>query len=107
MEAAKYTNSFRRMLEHIRPSFVVLDGSAAGKLDGLSLTPFSDTKLIDPETVPAIASTDPWHGNADDVAVLQHSSGTTGLQKGVALSHRAIINHNRAYAGHLKLTNED
>ena len=107
MEAAKYTNSFRRMLEHIRPSFVVLDGSAAEKLDGLSLTPFSETKLIDPETVPATGSIDPWQGNADDVAVLQHSSGTTGLQKGVALSHRAIINHNRAYAEHLTLTNED
>ena len=27
----------------------------------------------------------------DDIALLQHSSGTTGLQKGVALSHRAVL----------------
>jgi acyl-CoA synthetase (AMP-forming)/AMP-acid ligase II len=26
-----------------------------------------------------------------DIVLLQHSSGTTGLQKGVALSHQAII----------------
>jgi len=30
--------------------------------------------------------------NPDDIALLQHSSGTTGLQKGVALSHQAVFN---------------
>jgi len=29
---------------------------------------------------------------ADAVAFIQHSAGTTGLQKGVALSHRAVLN---------------
>ena len=28
----------------------------------------------------------------DDIVLLQHSSGTTGLQKGVALSHQAVFN---------------
>jgi len=42
-----------------------------------------------------------------DVALLQHSSGTTGLQKGVALSHQAIINHLNNYAVAIKLTQED
>ncbi|MBF0235771.1 MAG: AMP-binding protein, partial [Desulfamplus sp.] len=40
-------------------------------------------------------------------AFLQHSSGTTGLQKGVALSHRAVLAHNRAYAELLKITRKD
>jgi len=31
------------------------------------------------------------------IAFLQHSSGTTGLQKGVALSHRAVLNQVEAY----------
>ncbi len=30
--------------------------------------------------------------------LLQHSSGTTGLQKGVALSHQAVLNQVSAYA---------
>lgn len=34
----------------------------------------------------------------DDVALLQHSSGTTGLKKGVALSHRAVLNQVDRYA---------
>jgi acyl-coenzyme A synthetase/AMP-(fatty) acid ligase len=28
----------------------------------------------------------------DDIVLLQHSSGTTGLQKGVALSHQSVFN---------------
>src|ERR1041385_1922030 len=33
-----------------------------------------------------------------DIVLLQHSSGTTGLQKGVALSHQAIFNQLNAYS---------
>jgi len=43
----------------------------------------------------------------DSVAVLQHSSGTTGLQKGVALSHTAILNQLEAYRTAIRLTSQD
>lgn len=33
----------------------------------------------------------------EDIALLQHSSGSTGLQKGVALSHRAVLRQVKAY----------
>lgn len=33
-----------------------------------------------------------------DIVLLQHSSGTTGLQKGVALSHQAVLNQMEAYS---------
>jgi fatty-acyl-CoA synthase len=36
--------------------------------------------------------------SSEKIAFLQHSSGTTGLQKGVALSHRAVLNQVRAYS---------
>lgn len=42
-----------------------------------------------------------------DVVLLQHSSGSTGLQKGVALSHRAIFNHLDAYGESICLKRED
>jgi fatty-acyl-CoA synthase len=42
-----------------------------------------------------------------DVVLLQHSSGSTGLQKGVALSHQAIFNHLDAYAASIRLTRDD
>jgi fatty-acyl-CoA synthase len=42
-----------------------------------------------------------------DIVLLQHSSGTTGLQKGVALSHQAIFNQLEAYSRALNLNDKD
>ncbi len=43
----------------------------------------------------------------DDTAFLQHSSGSTGLQKGVMLSHRAVLNQVAAYSHAIRLTPDD
>lgn len=45
--------------------------------------------------------------SADKIAFLQHSSGTTGLQKGVALSHRAVLNQIEAYSQSIGLNEDD
>ncbi len=47
-----------------------------------------------------------WRSDAD-IVLLQHSSGTTGLQKGVALSHVAVVNQLEAYRRALGLTAGD
>lgn len=39
--------------------------------------------------------------NPGDPCLLQHSSGTTGLQKAVVLSHRAVLEHVRRYGDSL------
>lgn len=44
---------------------------------------------------------------ADSPFLLQHSSGTTGLQKAVVLSHRAVLDHVDLYARAIKLSRED
>ncbi|MGB2897424.1 MAG: AMP-binding protein [Anaerolineales bacterium] len=43
----------------------------------------------------------------EDIVLLQHSSGTTGLQKGVALSHEAVLNQLKAYAKAINMTGDD
>lgn len=43
----------------------------------------------------------------DDVVLLQHSSGSTGLQKGVALSHRAVLRQLETYSRTIGLSPDD
>ncbi len=43
----------------------------------------------------------------EDIVLLQHSSGTTGLQKGVALSHQAVLNQLEAYSQAIRLRADD
>jgi acyl-CoA synthetase (AMP-forming)/AMP-acid ligase II len=43
----------------------------------------------------------------EDIVLLQHSSGTTGLQKGVALSHIAVINQLKNYCEAIKIQDDD
>ncbi|HFE67099.1 MAG TPA: fatty acyl-AMP ligase [Chloroflexi bacterium] len=45
--------------------------------------------------------------NPDEIAFLQHSSGTTGLQKGVALSHTAVLNQLANYSDAIHLAEDD
>jgi acyl-CoA synthetase (AMP-forming)/AMP-acid ligase II len=47
------------------------------------------------------------HRLPEDIVLLQHSSGTTGLQKGIALSHKAVINQLECYSRTLKLNSSD
>ena len=49
----------------------------------------------------------PHQPKPEDVAFLQHSSGTTGLQKGVVLSHRAVLNQLASYARAIDLRPDD
>jgi fatty-acyl-CoA synthase len=45
--------------------------------------------------------------SGEKIAFLQHSSGTTGLQKGVALSHQAVLNQIESYSRAINLTEDD
>jgi acyl-CoA synthetase (AMP-forming)/AMP-acid ligase II len=45
--------------------------------------------------------------DTDAAPILQHSSGTTGLKKGVMLSHRAILDQTFSYAQAIGATSDD
>lgn len=49
----------------------------------------------------------PFTPAAATIAFLQHSSGTTGLQKGVALAHDAVLNQLASYSDSLQLHEKD
>lgn len=67
---------------------------------------FSSVQGDDHEPAEAIAPLQ-TAASPEEIAFLQHSSGTTGLQKGVALSHEAVLNQLAAYSDALQLTEQD
>jgi acyl-CoA synthetase (AMP-forming)/AMP-acid ligase II len=86
----------------VRESLAALDlpseGAGKGRLPILLLPSDSEPPSpVDFDSLPG-SMRDP-----DDIALLQHSSGTTGLQKGVALSHRAVLSQLDAYSEAIRL----
>jgi fatty-acyl-CoA synthase len=61
--------------------------------------------IFTPETL--LEKTEVIKGKSLEIALAQFSSGTTGLQKGVMLSHKAIINHMKNYSQVLNLSDSD
>ncbi|GAB4431463.1 MAG: hypothetical protein Kow002_19740 [Anaerolineales bacterium] len=62
---------------------------------------------VEPEKIMEAGQFSGMKRGEEDIVLLQHSSGTTGLQKGVALSHRAVLNQLSAYGDALMLSGED
>ncbi len=58
-------------------------------------------------TAPDFATFGGLRRKPEDIVLLQHSSGTTGLQKGVALSHQAVINQLTDYGKAIHLSETD
>lgn len=118
LDPERYFTSVRHMVEHSGAKLVLSYEEVAQPLrdvlQGLDVQVFN----IDAE--PAFAfdasvqdATALWaeieHAtyDADTVAFLQHSSGSTGLQKGVMLPHRAVINQLNDYSTALDLQRTD
>ena len=79
--------------EHLLPALPEIPGCATSTFERLR--------------EPALERPAAFDATPDDVAFLQHSSGTTGLQKGVMLSHRAVLNQLASYSEALELRASD
>lgn len=105
-EAGRYWSAHASLLDLIEPAVVIgpeshlADMRSAG-LDQHRLLP-AQVLLSSQRAVSAGAACHP-----DDIALLQHSSGTTALKKGVALSHRAILAQVDAYAAAIAADSND
>jgi acyl-CoA synthetase (AMP-forming)/AMP-acid ligase II len=107
LDPALYFERVRILIGHSGAKAVIAStGFAQALADLLSAThiPVIDEGQLQMENRSPSFATD---RNGADIALLQHSSGTTGLQKGVALSHRAILNQVASYADAIHLSAED
>ena len=74
---------------------------------GSSVRAIIVTDRLEAESEPDLEAVRGRERTETDIVLLQHSSGTTGLQKGVALSHDAVFNQLGAYSQSLQLNKED
>ncbi len=65
------------------------------------------TDRLEPQADPDFEALSGFQRQPTDIVLLQHSSGTTGLQKGVALAHQAVFNQLNAYSAALSLNADD
>jgi acyl-CoA synthetase (AMP-forming)/AMP-acid ligase II len=67
-----------------------------------------DVAIVRPQdAAPCTKAPDTVYATPDDVATVQYSSGTTGAQKGILLSHRAMLAYTRSLRDGLGLRSED
>ncbi len=92
-DAALYWASHEALLHRIRPSLVITHSS---NVDALRAAAPSETAVLGDAGIEAVEGTideliAPYDDSEPDaIALLQHSSGTTGLKKGVQLTHDQI-----------------
>lgn len=105
----KYRTGLSGVTANLQARLVVLD--KAFPADLLSRIAVSGGMRIvqpNPSELPSPTQRTSWASpSPDDVAFIQHSAGTTGLQKGVALPHRSVLNQLRHLVDSLSITDED
>jgi len=101
-----YRHELEALLQRSHAGAVVTDAETAEHL-GLKAHGLGATRLILADAVVGTAPIPDTRVRPDDVVLLQHSSGSTGLKKGVALSNRSVLWQVRQYAESLGLRDDD
>jgi fatty-acyl-CoA synthase len=101
-----YWQAHLDLFERIRPAAIIAYPDCAEGYRRHEVSRY--TKLITPEEIlqntpgiPAVTEISPA-----DIALLQHSSGTTGAKKGVCLTHEIILRQIEAYTQTLHFTQD-
>ncbi|MEA1649031.1 AMP-binding protein [Nitrospirillum sp. BR 11164] len=97
-DPALYWAAHKTLFDRIQPRCIVASPSVAAAL--LAHLPewfHIVTEIGEVEGV-AVSDATLCHRQPDDIAFLQHSSGTTALKKGVMLSHAAVLGQVNTYA---------
>jgi PAS domain S-box-containing protein len=109
VDPAKYSSGLAGVSENLKASLVVVDEAFPTELSGhLHMSP--STRLIHAVTSSTSSPETPMPDTVwepEQLAIIQHSAGTTGLQKGVALSHTAVLTQLEHLASALEISDQD
>lgn len=108
----RYRADLSALVSVTRPSAVVtypeFEAEVHSALQaGSSVRRVIATDRLEAQADPDFDSLPGFQRKPTDIVLLQHSSGTTGLQKGVALAHQAVFNQLDAYGAALRLNAKD
>jgi acyl-CoA synthetase (AMP-forming)/AMP-acid ligase II len=109
IDPGKYAHGLRGVIENLSAHLVVLHKDFPGDLRAKVAAAAGGARIVSsalsdapPMDISRLPPPDP-----SDIAFIQHSAGTTGLQKGVALSHRAVITQLQHLANALRCDAND
>jgi fatty-acyl-CoA synthase len=105
--AQEYTGTLLRLLDVCDTRFLLTNKEISAQLSHEKIVQDNVRLLLADDYVHCPASSDRPSYEATEIVLLQHSSGTTGLKKGVALSNRSVVNQLRNYASALLLKDDD
>jgi fatty-acyl-CoA synthase len=104
METAKYVSGLTGIVGGLKLQAVIVDAQSAANMRHL----MTDVTLVEAANFdPAAQLYTAAVIGANDVAILQHSSGTTGQQKAIALTAAEILSHQRAFGERIELSESD
>jgi len=101
-----FWSSHRELLNRLQPAAIIGSAQVFGEMTAAGLQ-FGNMRRIYLEDLPDSGRCE-WSIVKDgSLAFLQHSSGTTGLKKGVALTYNALVRQLDSYSAALKLTGRE
>ena len=106
----KFRDGLQAMAAKSGLDLILTDAELHGRFADLLDAPHIRVALINDgawKSRQLLDAIDATTASPDDTCLLQHSSGTTGLQKGVALSHRAVLEHAQRYGEAIELCARD
>ncbi len=110
MDRAVYMKHLSHVLELLEPDGVITNREFATDVDhAVSKAGVKSGRLIIADSLAAQTSHEPtaWQSvRPDQIAIIQHSSGSTGLQKGVALTHEMVAGQCASYGRRIQLNPE-
>jgi len=102
-----YWKSHRILMEHISPVAILTTSDVHEEMIAAGLD-LGESKIINFDNLEPLKTViKPRFLGEGDIALLQHSSGTTGLKKGVALSNRSVALHAERYSAAIDCDEND
>ena len=109
VDPTKYRSGLKGVTANLDAPFVIVDAKFPEELLG-NISIGENAKLLcSPDSFETPGKLDPAERSVhpQNLAFIQHSAGTTGLQKGVALSHAAVLRHLEHLAEVLRISPAD